>query len=180
MRIAGRILLVADIALDVLELGIAVDADLEDADQKLGKKTLLNVASIGGSWVGAALGAQLGAVAGAAAGPAAPIVIPVLGLLGGVAGSFAGDALTQWVVDITYVGDFMGFFSFFCKAKLPSIDHNPPPEGTMFFGLAYSYSKGFRMDINLMSLARIPMNQIGMFWFSPMKSWENYARGGRY
>lgn len=29
----------------------------------------------------------------------------VLGLVGGIAGAFGGDALAEWVVDITYVGE---------------------------------------------------------------------------
>lgn len=45
VRIAGKVLLVAGIALDALELGIAVSADLKDAERKLGKAqhTLLRV-----------------------------------------------------------------------------------------------------------------------------------------
>ena len=48
VRIAGKILLVGGIALDALELGLAVDSDLKDADRKLGKTTASTVASIGG------------------------------------------------------------------------------------------------------------------------------------
>ncbi|MEG0780891.1 MAG: hypothetical protein RR426_09835, partial [Oscillospiraceae bacterium] len=92
VHVAGKVLLVAGTALDALELGTAIDADVKDADRKLGKKTLSTAASIGGSWAGAALGAKLGALAGAATGPAAPIAVPVLSLAGGIGGSFGGDA----------------------------------------------------------------------------------------
>lgn len=105
VKIAGKVLLVAGIALDALELGLAIDADLKDADRKLGKTTASTVASIGGRWAGAAAGAEAGAVLGAMTGPAAPIAIPVLSLVGGIGGSFTGDYLAKWVVDITYVED---------------------------------------------------------------------------
>lgn len=105
VRIAGKVLLVAGIALDTLELGLAVDSDLKDADRKLGKTTASTAASIGGRWVGAAAGAKAGAALGALTGPAAPIAIPILSIAGGIGGSFAGDYLAKWVVDITYVED---------------------------------------------------------------------------
>lgn len=105
VRIAGKILLVGGIALDALELGLAVDSDLKDADRKLGKTTASTVASIGGRWMGAAAGAKAGAALGAMTGPAAPIAIPILSIAGGIGGSFAGDYLAKWVVDITYVED---------------------------------------------------------------------------
>lgn len=54
VRKAGKVLLVAGVALDALELGTTIDTDLKDADRKLGKKTLSAAASIGGSWAGAA------------------------------------------------------------------------------------------------------------------------------
>ncbi|MBU5627795.1 hypothetical protein KQI82_12830 [Oscillibacter sp. MSJ-2] len=47
VRIAGKVLLVGGIALDALELGTAIDADLKDADRKIGKKTLSVAASAG-------------------------------------------------------------------------------------------------------------------------------------
>lgn len=106
VRVAGKVLLVGGIALDVLEVGNAIDADLKDADRKIGKKTLSAAASIGGSWAGAALGAKLGAIAGAATGPAAPIAVPVSGLVGGIGGAFGGDALGKWIVDITCEEDW--------------------------------------------------------------------------
>ena len=105
MRIAGRVLLVGGIALDVLELGTAVNADLKDADRKLGKTTALTAASIGGSWAGGALGAKAGALLGTLAGPAAPVAIPILSIAGGIGGAFGGDKLAQWVIDITDVED---------------------------------------------------------------------------
>ena len=78
VRVAGKILFVAGIALDTLELGMAMDADFNDADRKLGKTTVATAASIGGRWAGAIGGAQLGALAGTMTGPALPIAIPVL------------------------------------------------------------------------------------------------------
>lgn len=105
VKIAGRILLVAGLALDALEIGLTIYDDLHDADGKLGKKTLSTIVSIGGSWGGAKLGAKAGASLGAAANVAAPVVVPVLSLTGGIAGSYLGSALGKWVVDITYAGD---------------------------------------------------------------------------
>ena len=105
VRVAGKTLLVAGVALDALELGIAIDKDLKDTDKKLGEKTVSTAAKIGGRWAGAAAGAQIGAWAGAFTGPAAPVFVPVLALVGGVAGSLGGDAFAGWVVDITYVGE---------------------------------------------------------------------------
>ena len=105
VRIGGKILAVAGAALDALELGVAVYDDLNDADRKLGKTTVSTAVSIGTRWGGAAAGAKLGALAGTLAGAAAPLAIPILSLVGGIAGAFGGDALGQWVVDITYVGE---------------------------------------------------------------------------
>ena len=105
VRVAGKTLLVAGVALDALELGIAIDKDLKDTDKKLGKKTVSTAEKIGGRWAGAAAGEQIGAFAGAFTGPAAPVFVPVLALAGGVAGSLGGDAFAGWVVDITYVGE---------------------------------------------------------------------------
>ncbi|MCI9331134.1 MAG: hypothetical protein HFG05_03025 [Oscillibacter sp.] len=105
VRIAGKVLLVAGAVLDAIELCLAIDSDLKDADRKLGKTTVSTIASIGGRWTGAAAGAEVGAALGAMTGPAAPIAIPILSILGGIGGSFAGDYLAKWVVDITYVED---------------------------------------------------------------------------
>lgn len=103
VRKAGRVLLVAGIALDALEMGTAIYNDLNDADRKLGKTTVATAASIGGRWAGAAGGAKLGAMGGMAMGPLAPIAVPVLAVIGGIGGSFVGDAFARWVVDITYI-----------------------------------------------------------------------------
>ena len=105
VRVAGKVLLVAGVALDALELGLAVNADLKDADKKLGKTTVSTTISIGGSWAGAALLAKAGALLGAATGPAAPIAAPVLSIVGGIIGSLGGGHLAKYVVDITYLGD---------------------------------------------------------------------------
>ena len=103
VRIHGKVLLVAGIALDTLELGLSVADDLNDEDKKLGKRAATTAFSIAGRWGGAALGAKAGAVVGSFTGPLAPIAIPVLSLAGGIAGSFGGDALGKWVVDITCI-----------------------------------------------------------------------------
>lgn len=98
-------MLVAGVALDVLELGTAIQEDLNDVDGKLGRTTVSTVASIGGSWAGGALGAKAGALLGALAGPAAPVAIPVLSIAGGIGGAFGGDKFAQWVIDITDAED---------------------------------------------------------------------------
>lgn len=103
VRKVGKTLLVAGVALDALELGLAIHDDLHDADKKIGKTTLTTAFSIGGSWAGASLGAEAGALLGAATGPAAPIAIPLLSIVGGIAGSFGGGGLAKWAVDITVV-----------------------------------------------------------------------------
>ena len=105
VRIAGKVLLVAGVALDVLELGLAVNADLKDADKKLGKTTVSTVVSIGSAWVATAAIAKGAMVLGAATGPAAPIVIPVLTLVGGTVGAILVSRLSKYIVDITYVED---------------------------------------------------------------------------
>lgn len=43
VRIAGRVLLVAGAALDALELCNVIDGDLHDADQKIGKKLIVQL-----------------------------------------------------------------------------------------------------------------------------------------
>ncbi len=105
VRVGGRVLVIYGIVLDTLELGQAIDKDLNDADKKLGKKTLSSVAKIGGSWGGAWAGAKIGATAGAFTGPYSPIVVPVLSLVGGIGGAIGGDAFGEWIVDITYAGE---------------------------------------------------------------------------
>lgn len=115
VKIAGRILLVTGAALDAVEIGTTMYADLNDADGKLGRSTITTAASIAGEWGGSIAGAKLGAMAGAALGSA---VLPgpgtliggfVVGLVGGVAGAVAGDTFGNWlaecVLDITGVGE---------------------------------------------------------------------------
>lgn len=92
-------------ALDILELGLAVNADLKDADKKLGKTTLSTAVSIGSAWVATAAIAKGAMALGAATGPAAPIVIPVLALVGGTVGAILVSRLSKYIVDITYVED---------------------------------------------------------------------------
>ena len=103
VRRAGKVLVLCGAALAALELGLAVNADLKDADKKLGKTTVSTTISIGGSWAGAALLAKAGALLGAATGPAAPFAIPILSLAGGIVGSIGGSHLAEYIVDITYV-----------------------------------------------------------------------------
>lgn len=115
VKIAGRILLVTGVALDALEIGTTMYADLNDADGKLGRSTITTAASIAGGWSGSIAGAKLGAMAGAALGSA---VLPgpgtlvggfVVGLVGGIAGAVAGDSFGNWlaecILDITGVGE---------------------------------------------------------------------------
>lgn len=105
VRVAGKVLLVAGTALEVLELGLAINSDLKDADKKLGETTLSTTVSIGGRWAGSILFAKGGTLIGAAAGPLAPVAIPVLSIIGGIVGAFAGGRLAEYIVDITYVED---------------------------------------------------------------------------
>lgn len=69
VRIAGKVLLVAGVFLDALELYLAVDLDLKDADRKLGETTSSTVFSIAGRWGGGFAGAKFGAAFGAMTGP---------------------------------------------------------------------------------------------------------------
>ena len=107
IRIGGKSLLVAGVLLDTLELGNIVIDDLNDADKKIGKKTGITVAQIGGRWAGATAGAKIGAMAGAGIGTAVAPGIgtaiggAVLGLAGGTAGAIGGEAFVNWVFDIT-------------------------------------------------------------------------------
>jgi len=103
VQIAGKVLLVGGVVLDALELGLAVNEDLKDADKKLGKTTVSTAVSIGGSWAGAAALAEAGALIGLTTGLAAPIVSPILSVVGGVVGAIGGGKLAEYVVDITYV-----------------------------------------------------------------------------
>ncbi|MCI1999728.1 MAG: hypothetical protein LKJ75_04050 [Clostridia bacterium] len=60
------------------------------------------ISEIGGSWGGSIAGAELGAYVGALAVPFAPIAVPVLSFVFGIAGSYVGDALSKYIIDITY------------------------------------------------------------------------------
>lgn len=48
VRIGGRVLLVAGVVLDILELGKSINNDLHDAVQKIERKTASNAFGIGG------------------------------------------------------------------------------------------------------------------------------------
>ncbi len=107
IRIAGKTLLVAGVALDIIQLGVVIDQDLNDADKKIGKKTLHETVSIVGSWGGGFAGAKVGAVAGAGIGTA---VLPGLGtaiggtigaVVFGIAGSYGGEKIADYVIDVT-------------------------------------------------------------------------------
>jgi phage tail tape-measure protein len=63
------------------------------------------ISEIGGSWGVSIAGVELGAYVGALAVPFAPIAVPVLSFVGGIAGAFVGDALSKYIIDITYVGE---------------------------------------------------------------------------
>ncbi|WP_158097748.1 bacteriocin class II family protein [Tyzzerella sp. An114] len=107
VRIGGKVLLVAGVLLDTLELGNTIIDDLSDVDKKIGKKTGMTAAKIGSRWAGAAIGAKLGAMAGSGIGTAvAPgfgtaIGGTVLSLVGGIAGAVGGEEFANWVFDIT-------------------------------------------------------------------------------
>lgn len=112
VKIAGKTLLVASIVLDALELGTAISTDLSDADGKLGKTALAEVASIGGRWTGGIAGAKIGAAAGAAIGGFIPIPVvgpvigaAVVGLTLGIVGAMAGETAGEWIVDLPYAGE---------------------------------------------------------------------------
>lgn len=89
--------------------GGVIDQDLNDADKKIGKKTLYETVSIIGSWGGGFAGAKAGAVAGAGIGTA---ILPGLGtaiggtigaVVLGITGSYGGDKIADYVIDITEV-----------------------------------------------------------------------------
>jgi len=107
VRTAGKVLLVAGVALEAYELYLTIESDLHDADRKIGKKTYSQVASIVGSWSLSAFLAGKGASVGAAIGTS---IMPgvgtaIGGAIGGVTlglvGSFSGSAIGKWVVDIS-------------------------------------------------------------------------------
>ena len=104
---SGRVLLVADVLLDTLELGNTILSDLQDADKKIGKKTGIKTVEIGGRWAGAAIGAKAGAMAGASIGTAmAPGIGTAIGgasigIVGGIIGAAGGEKFVDWIFDIT-------------------------------------------------------------------------------
>ena len=107
IRIAGKVMAVTGVALDVLEIAQTFHIDSHDADRKLGKTTYSTLASIGGSWSLGALGAKGGAMLGASIGTA---ILPgvgtavggaVGGLVLGITGSYSGSKLGKYVIDIT-------------------------------------------------------------------------------
>ncbi len=108
IHVAGKVLLVGGLTLDVLELGLSIYDDLSDPDKKLGKKTISTLAGIGGRWLGSVVGSKLGEFVGSkigtaiVAGPGTVIGGAIGGMVLGVAGSFGGDAFGRWVIDITY------------------------------------------------------------------------------
>lgn len=93
--------------------GIAVvptiEADLHDADRKLGSATDHAVAKMEGRWAGSILGSTIGAKYGAMIGTAIfPGVGTAIGgfaggLILGVIGSYSGDWFAQKVIDVTEV-----------------------------------------------------------------------------
>lgn len=104
---SGRVLLVAGVLLDTLELGNTILSDLQDADKKIGKKTGIKTVEIGGRWAGAAIGAKAGAMAGASIGTAmAPGIGTAIGgasigIVGGIIGAAGGEKFVDWIFDIT-------------------------------------------------------------------------------
>lgn len=101
IRVAGKKkFLVGGLALDALELGSAIFADIKDSG-KMPDKIISSAVSIGGSWAGATLLTKAGVALGIATGPAAPFAIPVLAIAGGVIGSVGGSRLADFLIDIT-------------------------------------------------------------------------------
>ena len=108
VRIAGKVLLVMGIALDILELGTAIYDDIKDSDNFVEKKTVSTAVEIGSRWTGSVLGAQKGAAVGAVIGSAFPVVGTAVGgaiggVLGGIGGAYLGGWLGECVVDITWL-----------------------------------------------------------------------------
>lgn len=109
VKIAGKALLITGIVSDIMELVPTIEADLHDADRKLGSATDHAVAKMEGRWAGSILcgsiGAKCGALFGTAIfpGPGTAIGGFAGGLILGVAGSYGGDWFAQKVIDITEV-----------------------------------------------------------------------------
>ena len=105
VQIGGRILLVGGIALDALELGIAINEEVARTG-RMGKNTLRTTARIGGRWAGAIAGVKTGAAGGAKIGSVVPGTGNIIGCIAGavilgIAGSFTGGKLAEYVVDVT-------------------------------------------------------------------------------
>ena len=109
VQIAGKAFLVTGIVSDIMELVPTVEADLHDADRKLGSATDHAVAKMEGRWAGSILGSTIGAKYGAMLGTAIfPGVGTAIGgfaggLILGVIGSYSGDWFAQKVIDVTEV-----------------------------------------------------------------------------
>lgn len=108
VRIAGKVLLAAGIALDTIELGTAIYEDVKDADHFPEKSTVTTAVEIGSRWTGSILGAQKGAAVGAVIGSAFPVVGTAVGgavggVLGGIGGSYVGGWIGECLVDITWL-----------------------------------------------------------------------------
>ncbi len=111
VRVAGgTILAVAGDAAEILELSSALYLDWS-ADKKLGKDSLAAGVRVVGDWGVSLAASEFGAWAGSTIGT---FFLPGIGtaiggtaggLIFGIIGSFAGDALEEWVIDITNLED---------------------------------------------------------------------------
>lgn len=87
IKIGQKTVIVSSLALDALELGLAIEQDLTDADKKIGKKTWTTAAEISGSWggigiatlIGVGTTSVFGAVPGALTYFAATLILPEWG-----------------------------------------------------------------------------------------------------
>ena len=101
--------MITGVVADVMELIPTIEADLHDADGKLGSATDHAVARMEGRWSGAMLGGSMGAKYGALIGSAIwPGVGTAIGgfaggLILGVAGAYGGERVAQKVIEVTEV-----------------------------------------------------------------------------